>query len=188
MAWKLKQKLTDNSFLGDKVALRLANIPVKAELRVIDAFHGADTIWKNVQKKYDGSIKIFKIDKEQKDDSFVFPGDNKKYLSSLNLNNYDVVDLDAYGVPYDQLEIIFKKNYKGLVFITFIQNMSGCLPYDFLENLGYTKAMTKKCPTLFYKDGFKKMCAYLKLKGVEKIRYRTKNRKNYICFSMPSAL
>ena len=27
--------------------------------------------------------------------------------------------------------------------------------------------MIKKCPTLFYKDGFKKICAYLKLKGVE---------------------
>lgn len=182
----MKQKLTDNSFLGDKVAMRLANIPVRPELRVIDAFCGAGTIWKNVQKKYPGSIKLLKIDKEQKEDSFIFPGDNKKYLSSLNLNNYDVVDLDAYGVPYDQLEIIFRKKFNGLVFITFVQNMSGVLPYNFLEDLGYTKQMVKKCPTLFFKDGFKKMCAYLKIKGVEKIRHRSKNRKNYICFSMAS--
>ena len=166
----------------DKVKLRLNAIPKKTILRVIDAYHGRGSIWKNVQKEYSGIINILKIDKEQKDDVFVFIGENSKYLESLNLDGYDVIDLDAYGVPYDQLKIIFKKQYHGIVFVTFIQTVMGCLPFEFLNDLGYTDAMIKKCPTLFYKNGFQKLCSFLKINGVKKIMYRFKDRKYYLSF------
>jgi hypothetical protein len=182
----LKQKLTDNSFLADKIALRINNIPKKQCLSVLDAYHGGGSIWKNIQKKYQGKIKILKIDKEQKDDCFVLLGDNQKYFDSINLDSFDVIDLDAYGVPYEQLKSIFDRKYKGTIFVTFIQAMTGILPHGFLEELGYTKQMVEKCPTLFCKDGFKKMCNYLKKNGIERIRYRQKKagiRKNYLCFS-----
>jgi len=144
---------------------------------------GGGSIWKNIQKKYSGKITILKIDKEQKDDCFVLIGENQKYFDSIDLNQFDVIDLDAYGVPYEQLKSIFDRKYKGIVFVTFIQTMTGMLPYGFLEELGYTKQMVEKVPTLFCKDGFKKMCAYLKKNGIERIRYRQKERKNYLCFS-----
>lgn len=180
----MKPKLTDNSFLGDKIALRLNNIPVKEKLFVLDCYYGKGTIWKNVQEKYSGKISIVKIDKMQKCDDFVLLGNNIKYLREMDLNGFDVIDLDAYGVPYEQLKILFEKKYRGLVFVTFIQTMFGCLPFSFLEELGYTKKMIEKCPTIFNKNGFEKMCCFLKLNGVKKITYRSFQKKNYFCFAI----
>jgi hypothetical protein len=184
MGLKLKQKQTDNSYLEDKIALRLNCIPKLKTLRVLDCYHGSGSIWKNIQKKYGGNIKILKIDKEQKDDGFVLIGENEKYIKSLNLNNFDVVDLDAYGVPYEQLKEVFKQGFKGWVFVTFIQTVMGCLPHEFLIDIGYTKEMIEKCPTLFYGNGFKKMCNFLEKNGVTKIKYRSHQRKNYIAFTL----
>lgn len=183
MGWKLKQKQTDNSFLGDKIALRLKNIPEKSILRVLDAFSGFGTIWKNVQKRYPGKIIITSIDKQQKNDSFVLLGDNIKYLESLNLSCFDVIDLDAYSVPCEQLKILFRKKYHGVVFITFIQVVMGALPHEFLFDLGYSKKMIEKCPTLFFNNGLQKIMDFLSINGVTKIKYRFVDRKNYICFS-----
>jgi hypothetical protein len=167
------------------VALRLNNIPKKERLSVIDAYHGAGTIWKNIQKKYPGKINILKIDKEEKDnESFIFIGDNEKYLSSLNLSNYDVIDLDAYGVPYEQLKILFDKKYHGVVFVTFIQTVMGAHPFEFLSDLGYTKNMVEKCPTMFFKNGLEKFKNWLWLNGVKKIRLRCHGRKNYLAFQI----
>ena len=173
----------DNSFLEDKIKLRLNSIPQKDCLNVLDAYHGSGSIWKNIQKRYSGKIKILKLDKEQKDNCFVLLGDNLKYMESFDLNKFDVIDLDAYGIPYEQLKILFSKKYKGIVFVTFIQTVMGALPFDFLESLGYTKQMIEKCPTLFYANGFKKMCAFLKINGINNIRHRSNGRKHYICFS-----
>jgi hypothetical protein len=171
--------------LGDKISLRLNNIPVKDPLNVLDAFHGAGCIWKNVQKKYAGKINIVRIDKEQKDDAFVLIGDNSKYLNSLDLSKFDVVDLDAYGVPFDQLEILFKRKFKGVVFVTFVRAVFGKLPKGILNALGYTSAMVDKVPTLFDKNGFQKMLAYLSVNGVTQIKYRAKEpRKYYLCFTL----
>lgn len=180
----MKQKQTDNSFLEDKILLRLNNIPKKNCLKVIDAYHGGGSIWKNIQARYHGKINILKIDKEQKDDCFVLIGDNEKYLEPLNLDIFDVIDLDAYGIPYEQLKIIFNKKYKGIVFVTFIQTVMGALSFDFLEDLGYSKNMVEKCPTLFYTDGFKKLCNFLNLNGIDKIKHRSIGRKHYLCFSI----
>jgi hypothetical protein len=180
----LKLKQTDNSYLADKIALRLNNIPKKETLNVIDAYAGSGTIWKNIQKKYSGKINILKIDKEKKDDNFVFIGFNEKYLSSIDLNKFDVIDLDAYGVPYEQLKILFNRNYQGVVFVTFIQTLMGSLPFDFLNDLGYTKSMIEKCPTLFFSKGLNKLQSWLWLNGIKKIWIRSKGRKNYLCFKV----
>ena len=175
--------LTGNSFLADKVALRLSMIPVKKNLNVLDAFAGKGSIWKNVQKKYCGKINITKIDKYQKDDGFMLLGDNRKYLSSLPLELYDVIDLDSYGTPYDQLKIIFERNYKGIVFLTFISIV--VLNYQFLIDMGITKKMINKCPTIFCKNKLETIAHWLSMKGVKSIQVRQKNKKVYIGFTIP---
>lgn len=170
--------------MGDKIALRLNNIPKKEKLKVIDAYHGKGTIWKNIQKKYEGKIEILKIDKEQKTDEFILLGDNLKYLSSLDLSRYDVIDLDAYGVPYEQLKIIFNSAFRGACFVTFIQSIMGRLQNEFLFDLGYTEAMIKKCPSLFAKNGHNHFFQFLALNGVKKIKIRQCQRKIYLCFQV----
>jgi len=176
---------TDNSFLGDKVALRLSMLPQKKSLHVCDAYHGAGTIWKNIQKEYNGKIEIIKIDKELKDENeFILLGDNIKFLSSLDLCKFDVIDLDAYGIPSTQLKIIFNSKFHGIIFITFIQSMFGSLPVDFLEALGYSKKMIEKCKTLFIKNGFDKLKSFLASFGITKITYRKHSRKIYLAFDI----
>lgn len=175
---------TDNSYLGDKIALRLSMLPKKKTLKVIDAYSGRGTIWKNIQKRYPGEIKITKIDKDQKEDVFMFLGDNTKFLLSMPLHKYDVIDLDAYGVPYEQLKIIFSSKFKGIVFVTFIQSFVGRLNDDFLQDLGYTKVMIDKCPSLFCKNGIKKLERWLSLQGITHITIRKHSRKSYLGFEI----
>jgi hypothetical protein len=158
-------------------------IPEKETLHVLDAFHGYGTIWKNIEEAYAGKISITKIDTEQKDDDFVLIGDNTKFLSSLPIEKYDVLDLDAYGVPYEQLKIVFDRGFKGLVFVTFIQSVMGTLPEKMLSEIGYPGKMIKKCPTLFSKNGHDKFCRWLYLNGIRKIKERVSGRKCYFGFN-----
>ena len=180
----MNNRLTDNSYLADKIALRLSMLPKAKAINVMDAFHGAGTIWKNIEKRYLGEIKITKLDRDQKDDCFVLLGDNRKFLASLDLNKYQVIDLDAYGVPYDQLKIIFSRGYSGIVFVTFIQSVVGRLPNEFLFDLGYSPAMVKKCPTLFCKHGYQKFLRWLGLHGIDRVTVRRHSRKVYLGFEI----
>lgn len=109
-------------------------------------------------------------------------GDNEKYLLGMDVNTFDIIDVDAYGSPFKILEILFKQNYTGIVHATFIQSLMGGLNHDLLIKLGYTVEMIKKCPTLFSKNGFDKFCEYLALNGVDQVNYLDIGRKFYFWF------
>jgi len=174
---------TNNSFLADKVALRAAHLP-DGKIRVLDCYGGEEKIWKAVRKITGKKIISLPIDtKEYNETSFYLSGDNRAYLQSINLKNFDVIDLDAYGVPFDQLEMIFKSEFNGVVFVTFIQSIMGQLPLALLRSVGFTDEMIKKCPTLFGKSGWKYFLEYLSLRGIKKIWHRSHARKHYIGFS-----
>jgi hypothetical protein len=98
----------------------------------------------------------------------------------MNLDKYDIIDLDAYGVPFRQLEVIFRKKYRGILFVTFIQNIFGALPVRMLTKIGYTKNMIKKCPTLFNRNGIEKFKQYLAINDIKKVIIINKNNKKYI--------
>jgi hypothetical protein len=106
----------------------------------------------------------------------------------MDLSKFDVIDLDAYGVPFKQLKIIFMQNEKKkldvIVFVTFIQTMFGALPRAFLKECGYPNKMVRKIPTLFNKNGMDKMKLYLALNGVSKIHYKGIKNKNYFSFEL----
>ena len=175
---------TNNSYLSDKVALRMNHIPDKERLRVLDCYGGEGKIWTAVKKLTGRKITVLPIEiKEYNNASFHLPGDNRSYLQTLDLSKFDVIDLDAYGTPIEQLETLFERNYKGVVFVTFIQSIMGMLPYVLLRAVGFTDEMVKKCPTLFGKSGWKYFCEYLSLRGVKTIWHRYHARKHYIGFS-----
>ncbi len=179
----------DHSYLMDKVMLRVNHLPRKKAITVLDAFHGSGTIWKNVRKKTEKEIQVVGIDKKPgKGPGLTLEGDNLKFIPSLDLSPYDVIDLDAYGVPYRVLKEIFKNGSarKGAyVFATFIQSVQGRLPTEMLEELGYTKAMIKKAPALLCRHGLEKLTNFLSILGVKSINYISKDRKYYLYFKMP---
>jgi hypothetical protein len=175
---------TDNSYLADKAALRIGSLPDKSPVRVLDCYAGDGKVWAAVRKLSGKKIDILPIDIRQ-DIGFGLPGDNRIYLSSLDLSRFDIIDLDAYGIPYEQLKIIFERNYRGIVFVTFIQSLYGMVSGGILEDIGYPPAMVNKIPTIFNRSGWDHFLQWLALNGVERIKHRSSaSRKHYLCFSI----
>ena len=172
---------TDHSHFEEKVKIRLDNLPEENPVKVLDLFSGNGLLWNEIQRRTGREILVLRIDRERGKRGAYLVGDNLKF--NLDYGRFDVVDVDAYGVPFRQLERIFAQSSKPKrVFITFIQSQWGTLPRKMLNALGYTDRMIKKVPTLFNRAGQEKFLRYLALKGVQKcqISYTPDRRKNYV--------
>jgi len=173
----------DLSIKKKKIQLRLMSLPKKDTIMVLEAFGGEGVLWNEVKKRTDKKIKILSIDIENYN-KVNLKGDNRKFLKGLNLNKYDIIDLDSYGSPSNQLEILFEKKYKGIVHCTFIQSFMGALNKNILQACGYSETMIKKCPTLFYKNGQQKIEAFInKFFNVTKITICSNHNKHYFYFT-----
>jgi hypothetical protein len=179
---------TNNSFLAEKIRVRLHSLSQinRPTLRILEAYRGESLLWPEVQKHTDKKIELVGIDIKGDYKGAYLKGDNVKFLLSMNLDGYDIIDLDAYGVPYQQLKAIIQKGYSGVVHCTFIQSMYGGLPRGMLGQLGYSHAMVRKIPTLFIRDGVEKFKQFLSLYGVNKITGYFIGRKNYFYFALNS--
>ncbi|HUS02943.1 MAG TPA: hypothetical protein VMY77_14495 [Chitinophagaceae bacterium] len=170
----------DNSLIEGKVNLRLQSLPDKKEINVLEAFGGEGVLWSIVQRKApDKKINVLSIDKN-KYGRVQLQGDNLKFLHSLNLSEFDIIDLDAWGSPINQLEVLFERKYTGIVHCTFIQTMQGCLSKKMLRKLGYTDAMMPKCQSLFNKNGIEKFLNYLSISGIKKVNIISQNHVKII--------
>lgn len=175
---------TDNSYLEEKILLRLNHLPNKNNISVLDCYAGEGFIWKEVKKRTNKNISVTAIEKEKGKNKSALQGDNLKFLPVLDLSKYDIIDLDAYGIPFEQLEIIFKRGYKGRIFVTAIQTMQGRLNNDLLIKIGYPKIFIDKSPTLFSRNFMSKIQRYLYINNIKEIQgYFIKN-KNYFTFKI----
>lgn len=167
---------TNNTYLKLKQYLRSYFTANLNEINVLDCFCGKSEVWQGIPyTKYIG------IDKE-KTEKINYHGDNRKWLEVLDLSKFNVIDLDSYGIPYSQLQIIFaNKTLKKdtIIFFTFIQSGMGMMPKGLLCKCGYTKEMIKKIPTLFNRNGFHKFKEYLAGYGITEVSYIQIDRKVY---------
>lgn len=178
------QTKTDNKYLIDKIALRETMLPNDRSVKVLNAFGGKNKIWGAIKKiRNPQKIDVLSIDMSTDCGGIYLVGNNMKFISAMDLQKFDAIDLDAYGCPFDQLEIILNSGFCGIVFVTFIQVVNGALPDGFLEKLGFKKEMIKKCPSVFYREGLKKMLGYLNMYGIDEVLVKSKNRHNYIGFN-----
>jgi hypothetical protein len=178
---------TDNdaTLLKLKIDLRERLIQEKESYKILEAFAGDGVLWDSLKKKYpEKDLQILRIDQKPDKRGVYLKGNNIKFLASMDLSHFDIIDLDAYGSPFHQLQILFNKEYTGAVVCTFIQTMAGALNSGLLRELGYSPEMVRKCPSLFNINGLGKMKDYLGLKGVKKWLVYTRHRKNYFSFSM----
>lgn len=101
----------DNSLIEGKVNLRLQSLPDKKEINVLEAFGGEGVLWSIVQRKApDKKINVLSIDKN-KYGRVQLQGDNLKFLHSLNLSEFDIIDLDAWGIKKVNIISKSRKNY-----------------------------------------------------------------------------
>ena len=182
-------KKTDNDFLADKVQLRIDHCPrtKSGPVKVLDCFGGKGVVWRLVEEK--GSIQVDRVCIDSRTDltGFHLHGDNVKVLAGLDLSRYDVIDLDAYGIPALQLAEVLDSGFRGVVFVTAIQTMQGVMPGVMLRDLGFPATISKKAPSLASRRGWQLIKEWLALKGVRHITHRSKNRKHYFCFEVNGA-
>jgi hypothetical protein len=171
----------DASTIDAKISLRIDSISTIMNPRVLELFGGEGVLWNEVSRITKKPISILSIDKK-KYNRVQLQGDNLKFIDQINLQDFDVIDIDAYSSPVKQLKKIFEKNYKGIVHATFIQTMFGALDRDMLRDIGYTPDMVKKIPSLFNKDGLSKMEQFLAQNGVTEMKIYAKGKKNYFYF------
>lgn len=151
----------------------------------MEAFGGDGVIWKQVKTRTDKEILVLRIDKKQDKKGIYLRGDNQKFLKSLELSGFDIIDLDAYGSPFNQLEILFRRRFTGLIICTYIQTGMGQINKKLLEKLGYTSKMLDKAQTLFTRNPFQKMLNYLSISGIKEITLVSATpRKNYFYFKV----
>lgn len=157
----------DHRLLKAKIDLRLQSLPGKSEINVLDCFGGEGVLWKMVAQKTDKKINVLSIDKVRYN-RVQLQGDSIKFIKTLDLSKFDIIDLDSYGSPADHLELIFGKGYRGVVHVTYIiQNMTPSKS-TILESAGVTKRMVKKCKAVFKSNHRKYFFNYLYTNGIKK--------------------
>ena len=176
-------KKTDNHYTADKIKIRLDFLPEKDEIKVLDCYGGRGVIWEAIKRKSNKRIIRHAIDKRDDIKYFHYHGDNIKVMASIDLCSYDVIDLDAYGIPADQIDLVIGSGFKGPVFVTAIQTMHGGIPKRIISDLEFPDEITKKAPSLLARRGWQHLKDWLYFKGIRKIVHRSKNRKHYFYFN-----
>jgi hypothetical protein len=181
----MEQK-TDNDHLSKKLALRMLAVDAilnrgENTVRVLDCFAGAGVLWRLMKRQYGQRISHVGIDKAWQSNAR-YLGDNRRYLRLLPLDEYNLIDLDAYGVPYEQMAIISRRHFNGTIVGTFIQCAYGGLPFAMLNELGYPRRMVERVTKLFYRSGWRKWSAYLRLLGYDEVHvYHCANKHYFLC-------
>jgi hypothetical protein len=174
---------TDNSYLADKVMLRVNHLPERDPITVLDCYAGKGLIWKNIVRLTGRKIRRLPVDFRD-GIGFHLPGNNLAYLTGgMNLDTFDVIDLDAYGIPYLQTKALFRRNYRGVVFATFCQSIMGRPPDQMLLDAGFSQEMIAQIPTIYGKIGWPLFKQFLASYGIRCIHHRHAERKHYLAFS-----
>lgn len=175
---------TDNSYFEEKVQLRIDAIQNRSKISVLDCYAVEGKLWTEVIRRVKSDVSIVSIEKQEGKNKMALPGNNLKYLSIIDLSQFDIIDLDAYGIPFSQVKVLFQRGFKGTVIVTAIQSMMGQLPKEMLYHLGFTKEMIDKIPSLFNRKGLDKFKNYLYLSGIQIIEGYFIERKSYFYFTI----
>lgn len=177
---------TDNSRKLEKIKLRQLALSMidKQEINVLELFAGKGVLWNEIESKSSKTIRRTMIEKEKGKNLFAINADNLKILPRLDLNQFDIIDVDAYGIPFKQLEIIFRKRYKGIVIVTSISSELGNLPTELLQSYGFTEQMINEARILCSQSYESILFNWLAKKGVKNIEGYFFKKKFYFLFEI----
>jgi len=133
-----RQIKTDNSRLNIKIKMRLDKTN-DGDI-VLDCFHGKGVIWDIIKKHK--NIEVYGIEKEKNKGRIALYGECEKVIPSLDLSCYNIIDCDAWGIPYKAIKAVLKNHTlkKGtVIFYTFIQAGMGIINKELLQYTGVKK-------------------------------------------------
>lgn len=112
---KVRQHSSPRIFAA-KVALRVAALPPgDGPVRVLDCFAGDHDLWDAVAEVLpEGDIAVVHCDKNatRRTDLKVTA---IEALISFDLDRFDLVDLDAWGQPFNEIDALANRSFKGTV-------------------------------------------------------------------------
>jgi hypothetical protein len=109
------QKKTDNHNLSAKLAVRTSILrEMNCDLDVADCFSGSETIWTSLAQDLPVE-RYLALDIKQKRGRLKL--DSLRYLQSGNWT-HNVIDLDAYGSPWEHYDEALKHFKGGAIFLT----------------------------------------------------------------------
>lgn len=134
---------TENSHLRAKVRLRIECLDRLSldTYYVLDAYAGKGLVWKEIKRQRpDLNITVLGIEKKKYSDPSVIMGDNRKAMKGMDLTQFDLIDLDAFGVPWEQLALCAKQAPFVPVVLTHISITLGQVPKGILKQVGLPDA------------------------------------------------
>ena len=156
---------TDNANLAKKVSLRKEATKGIKELKVLDLFAGENLIWSKIK-----TDRYFGVEAE-KGKGKNLNVDNRRIIPALDLSQFNVIDCDAYGIPYEQISMIFDnptlQNGTVIIYtcITGVLNricVKALKDFDLQENYKRSRVLYNK----YSRDMFFEM---LRRNGVKKV-------------------
>lgn len=136
---RLSFTLVDNKYTQLKTGIRLALVDAlgKRDIKVLDAYSGQGVMWKEIRAaRPDVKFHITSIDQKITGRTDVIRGNNLNIMPSLPLSEFDIIDLDAYGQPTEQLALVAELAPNVPVVVTVIQTNIGTTPYKVLQSIG----------------------------------------------------
>lgn len=156
---------TDNANLEKKVALRKEAIRGLEELKVLDLFAGENLIWSKIK-----TDRYFGVESE-KGKGKNLNVDNRRIIPVLDLSQFNVIDCDSYGIPYEQISMIFENQtlQKGTVIIyTCITGVLNRICVKALKDFGLQENY-KRSRVLYNKYSRDMFFEMLRRNGVKKV-------------------
>lgn len=171
MTWSLNSHdtKTDNDRFDLKIKLRREALQEAKlnNINVLDVFAGENHIWKKLGYDTYQGIEI----EVGKGDNNIY-GDNLKIIPNLNLSKYNIIDLDSYGIPFPQMELVLNSNQlqKGtLIIYTATNNSISNLNKSCIEYFG-VEEIYKENKSMLNGYGLNMFYGMLYDKGVKKIK------------------
>lgn len=161
----MKKRATrvNNSNLILKIKIRKNAIKDLDEVKVLDCYHGDGVLWGHIDKNQ--KIKnILGIEKKKSRSKYkVIQGDNLKVIDTIDVNEFNVIDFDAYTNPIDLMNKIFPRlTHDTVIIYTFCWFPVSGIP----ANLSLFKEIQKKAKTITNKEFEKCWKNYLNKNGI----------------------
>ena len=155
---------TQSSYFTDKVAMRKQVCSKLSAVDVLDLFAGSHDIWDAV-----GCDRYYGIDNYFKGGNL--PIDNRKALQYLDLSQVNIIDADAYGMPYEQIQMLYENGTMKsgtVVFFTCITGPMNRLSRRLIDDFGIDSEY-KRTRTLFNRYGYRYFHQMLKSHGINEV-------------------
>lgn len=148
-----------------KLAVRLKACEQLKSIKVLDCYHGKGELWRSLQDFVE--IEEFLGIEKNKGLGSGFPvmyGNNLQIIDLINIDKYTLIDLDAYGFPFDLMEKVFIKSKLPKVIVYTVGFYSPCGIPDIINVFPESRKICKTITNCFYDDMFSH---YLYSKGIK---------------------